>query len=47
MQLTFRESWTDPRLAYKHLSDGVDLPAFVILPSSGQQIWMPDTFFPV
>ncbi|KAI6218986.1 Glutamate-gated chloride channel [Aphelenchoides fujianensis] len=42
VQLTFRESWVDGRLAYGLPNDGK--PEFLIL-SSGQQIWMPDSFF--
>uniref|UniRef100_A0A914VPM3 Ig-like domain-containing protein n=1 Tax=Plectus sambesii TaxID=2011161 RepID=A0A914VPM3_9BILA len=49
-QFTFREQWTDPRLAYKRLADDQTLiPPFVVLATSeqgtDQQIWMPDTFF--
>ncbi|KAI1705759.1 neurotransmitter-gated ion-channel ligand binding domain-containing protein [Ditylenchus destructor] len=42
VQLTFRESWVDGRLAYGLPNDTT--PPFVIL-TAGQQIWMPDTFF--
>uniref|UniRef100_A0A1I7SA22 Ig-like domain-containing protein n=1 Tax=Bursaphelenchus xylophilus TaxID=6326 RepID=A0A1I7SA22_BURXY len=42
VQLTFRESWVDGRLAYGLPNDGK--PDFLIL-SAGQQIWMPDSFF--
>lgn len=42
VQLTFRESWVDGRLAYGYPRD--NKPDFLILPS-GQQIWMPDYFF--
>lgn len=49
-QFTFREEWTDNRLAYealiKNMSDSTK-PKFVILvpDDKSQQIWMPDTFF--
>uniref|UniRef100_A0A915ICK4 Uncharacterized protein n=1 Tax=Romanomermis culicivorax TaxID=13658 RepID=A0A915ICK4_ROMCU len=45
-QFTFREEWVDPRLAYANLTKDsrVTYPPFVVL-ASGQEIWMPDTFF--
>uniref|UniRef100_A0A1I7ZC54 Ig-like domain-containing protein n=1 Tax=Steinernema glaseri TaxID=37863 RepID=A0A1I7ZC54_9BILA len=42
VQLTFRESWVDGRLAYGYPRD--NKPDFLIL-TTGQQIWMPDSFF--
>ncbi|KAK6054498.1 hypothetical protein COOONC_07998 [Cooperia oncophora] len=42
VQLTFRESWVDGRLAYGLPGD--NKPDFLIL-TAGQQIWMPDSFF--
>ncbi|KAK0413919.1 hypothetical protein QR680_007058 [Steinernema hermaphroditum] len=42
VQLTFRESWVDGRLAYGYPRD--NKPDFLIL-TAGQQIWMPDSFF--
>uniref|UniRef100_A0A8R1TV31 Uncharacterized protein n=1 Tax=Onchocerca volvulus TaxID=6282 RepID=A0A8R1TV31_ONCVO len=42
VQLTFRESWVDGRLAFGYPRDNT--PDFVIL-TAGQQIWMPDSFF--
>uniref|UniRef100_A0AC34FU85 Uncharacterized protein n=1 Tax=Panagrolaimus sp. ES5 TaxID=591445 RepID=A0AC34FU85_9BILA len=42
IQLTFRESWIDGRLAYGLPRDSK--PDFIIL-APGQQIWMPDSFF--
>uniref|UniRef100_A0A915D2G7 Uncharacterized protein n=1 Tax=Ditylenchus dipsaci TaxID=166011 RepID=A0A915D2G7_9BILA len=42
VQLTFRESWVDGRLAFGLPNDTT--PPFVIL-TAGQQIWMPDSFF--
>ncbi|VDN06177.1 unnamed protein product [Thelazia callipaeda] len=42
VQLTFRESWVDGRLAFGYPRDNA--PDFVIL-AAGQQIWMPDSFF--
>ena len=42
VQLTFRESWVDGRLAYGLPRD--NKPDFLIL-TAGQQIWMPDSFF--
>ncbi|VDM82676.1 unnamed protein product [Strongylus vulgaris] len=44
VQLTFRESWVDGRLAYGLPGD--NKPDFLIL-TAGQQIWMPDSFFQV
>lgn len=44
VQLTFRESWVDGRLAFGYPRD--NMPDFVIL-TDGQQIWMPDSFFQV
>ena len=44
VQLTFRESWVDGRLAYGLPRD--NKPEFLIL-AVGQQIWMPDSFFQV
>ncbi|KAI6190334.1 Glutamate-gated chloride channel [Aphelenchoides bicaudatus] len=42
VQITFRETWIDGRLAYGLPGD--NKPDFLIL-SAGQQIWMPDSFF--
>ncbi|VDD88802.1 unnamed protein product [Enterobius vermicularis] len=42
IQLTFRESWVDGRLAYGLPGD--TKPEFLIL-AVGQKIWMPDSFF--
>uniref|UniRef100_A0A7E4VG71 Ig-like domain-containing protein n=1 Tax=Panagrellus redivivus TaxID=6233 RepID=A0A7E4VG71_PANRE len=42
VQMTFRESWIDGRLAYGLPRD--KKPDFLIL-TAGQQIWMPDSFF--
>ncbi|GMS80937.1 hypothetical protein PENTCL1PPCAC_3112 [Pristionchus entomophagus] len=42
VQLTFRESWHDPRLRYNY--DTENQPEFVIL-DNDQKIWMPDSFF--
>ena len=44
IQLTFRESWVDGRLAYGLPGD--TKPEFLIL-AVGQKIWMPDSFFQV
>ncbi|CEF67648.1 GluClalpha [Strongyloides ratti] len=50
-QFTFRETWTDPRLAYQKFADeNTDVPPFVVLATSengdqSQQIWKPDSFF--
>lgn len=44
VQLTFRESWVDGRLAFGYPGDNT--PEFIIL-TEGQQIWMPDSFFQV
>lgn len=44
VQMTFRESWVDGRLAFGYPRDNA--PDFVIL-TAGQQIWMPDSFFQV
>uniref|UniRef100_A0A8R1E4U7 Neur_chan_LBD domain-containing protein n=1 Tax=Caenorhabditis japonica TaxID=281687 RepID=A0A8R1E4U7_CAEJA len=51
-QFTFREEWTDQRLAYERYEESGDteVPPFVVLATSenadqSQQIWMPDTFF--
>lgn len=44
VQMTFRESWVDGRLAYGLPHDGKS--DFIIL-TAGQQIWMPDSFFQV
>ncbi|CAJ0960595.1 unnamed protein product, partial [Mesorhabditis belari] len=52
-QFTFREEWTDKRLAYKRFAENdadIQIPPFVVLatseqPDLSQQIWMPDTFF--
>jgi anionic glutamate receptor len=49
MQITFREQWVDPRLAFAsmiEMANKDDMPEFVVLPP-GENIWMPDTFFPV
>ncbi|VDK53263.1 unnamed protein product [Anisakis simplex] len=42
VQMTFRETWVDGRLAYGLPRD--NKPDFLIL-TAGQQIWMPDSFF--
>ncbi|CAJ0577752.1 unnamed protein product, partial [Mesorhabditis spiculigera] len=52
-QFTFREEWTDKRLAYRKFAENdpdIQIPPFVVLATSeqadlSQQIWMPDTFF--
>ncbi|TKR88052.1 hypothetical protein L596_012353 [Steinernema carpocapsae] len=44
VQLTFRESWVDGRLAYGYPGPRDKKPDFLIL-TAGQQIWMPDSFF--
>ncbi|CAD5224559.1 unnamed protein product [Bursaphelenchus xylophilus] len=48
-QITLREEWLDPRLAYKDMaSDGSEVPKFLLLPTAEpatDQIWMPDTYF--
>ncbi|GMT12418.1 hypothetical protein PFISCL1PPCAC_3715 [Pristionchus fissidentatus] len=41
VQLTFRESWYDPRLRYNY---GVSTPDFVIM-DQDTKVWMPDSFF--
>lgn len=45
IQLTFREQWIDPRLAYEHLGF-YNPPAFLTVPHVKKSIWIPDTFFP-
>ncbi|ULU11402.1 hypothetical protein L3Y34_015096 [Caenorhabditis briggsae] len=45
IQLTFREEWTDPRLAYEHLGF-YNPPAFLTVPHVKKSLWIPDTFFP-
>uniref|UniRef100_A0A914C3C8 Ig-like domain-containing protein n=1 Tax=Acrobeloides nanus TaxID=290746 RepID=A0A914C3C8_9BILA len=50
-QFTFREEWSDARLAYgRYKDENTEVPPFVVLATSenadlSQQIWMPDTFF--
>ncbi|KJH47534.1 Cation transporter family protein [Dictyocaulus viviparus] len=46
MQLTFREQWLDTRLAYAHL-DYYNPPKFLTVPHIKNNLWIPDTFFPV
>lgn len=46
MQITFREQWLDRRLAYDHLSLP-NAPKFLTVPHIKDNVWMPDTFFPV
>uniref|UniRef100_A0AC35TQ13 Ig-like domain-containing protein n=1 Tax=Rhabditophanes sp. KR3021 TaxID=114890 RepID=A0AC35TQ13_9BILA len=44
MQITFREKWYDPRLAYdKYFAK--NMPEFITVPHIRKQIWSPDTFF--
>ncbi|CAB3408730.1 unnamed protein product [Caenorhabditis bovis] len=45
MQLTFREQWVDPRLAYGKLRF-YNPPAFLTVPHVKNNLWIPDTFFP-
>ncbi|EYC05823.1 hypothetical protein Y032_0080g1380 [Ancylostoma ceylanicum] len=44
MQLTFRQFWRDPRLAYEKMYYGQKVPKFLIL-TQKDLIWTPDTFF--
>lgn len=46
IQLTFREQWIDPRLAYENLGF-YNPPAFLTVPHVKKSLWIPDTFFPV
>lgn len=46
MQITFREQWLDRRLSYEHL-DFPYLPKFLTVPHIKNNVWMPDSFFPV
>ena len=49
LQITFREQWTDSRLAYGHLmgmSSAKQSPKFLTVPHVKAKIWFPDTFFP-
>ncbi|CAJ0931379.1 unnamed protein product, partial [Mesorhabditis belari] len=49
LQITFRESWIDPRLSYEYMksSEREELPDYIVLSrlSNTEMIWMPDTFF--
>ncbi|PIO69081.1 Cation transporter family protein [Teladorsagia circumcincta] len=44
LQVTFRQFWRDPRLAYEELFPGKSLPKFIIV-TEKDLIWTPDTFF--
>ncbi|PIO64293.1 Neurotransmitter-gated ion-channel ligand binding domain protein, partial [Teladorsagia circumcincta] len=44
IQVTFRQFWRDPRLAYGDLFPGKSLPKFIIV-TEKDLIWTPDTFF--
>lgn len=46
MQLTFRQFWRDPRLAYEKKFYGRKVPKFLII-TQKDLIWTPDTFFMV
>lgn len=45
IQITFRESWYDSRLAYEHLGYP-NAPKFLTVPHIKNNLWIPDTFFP-
>ncbi|PAV67683.1 hypothetical protein WR25_04210 isoform C [Diploscapter pachys] len=45
LQITFREEWYDPRLAYENLGYSV-APKFLTVPHVKENLWIPDTFFP-
>ncbi|KAK6009812.1 Cation transporter family protein [Ostertagia ostertagi] len=44
LQVTFRQFWRDPRLAYENLYPGKNFPKFIII-TEKDLIWIPDTFF--
>ncbi|RCN42547.1 Neurotransmitter-gated ion-channel ligand binding domain protein [Ancylostoma caninum] len=44
VQLTFRQFWRDPRLAYEKMYYGQKVPKFLII-TQKDLIWTPDTFF--
>nr|CCN97895.1 glutamate-gated chloride channel 6 [Cooperia oncophora] len=44
VQVTFRQFWHDPRLAYEQMFPGVSVPKFIII-TEKNLIWTPDTFF--
>ncbi|KAK5968052.1 Glutamate gated chloride channel alpha subunit [Trichostrongylus colubriformis] len=44
VQITFRQFWRDPRLAYGDMFPGNNVPKFIIITEKGL-IWTPDTFF--
>lgn len=46
MQITFRERWLDRRLAYENMHI-TNMPNFLTVPHVKNNIWMPDSFFPV
>lgn len=48
MQVTFRQVWTDKRLAYENEDDAEKVPQFIIVDQDKPEykIWKPDTFFP-
>jgi len=43
-QITFRQMWNDPRLAYDNVDASIGLTPYVTLPSN-DLVWKPDTFF--
>lgn len=46
MQITFREQWRDRRLAFDYLNL-TRQPEFLTVPHIKENLWLPDTFFPV
>lgn len=46
MQITFRERWLDRRLAYEYMHVA-NMSNFLTVPHVKNNIWMPDSFFPV
>lgn len=46
MQITFRERWLDRRLAYENMQL-TNMPNFLTVPHVKNNIWIPDSFFPV
>lgn len=46
MQITFRERWLDRRLAYQDIGQA-NSPKFLTVPHVKNNVWIPDSFFPV
>ncbi|CAJ0603919.1 unnamed protein product [Cylicocyclus nassatus] len=44
LQITFRQHWSDPRLAYRSTFRGRHVPRYLII-TDKDSIWTPDTFF--